>query len=81
MRTDDDLEEDFDHEESLDDDDEAGPEFADLGGRSALRAATPDNPRDRPCPTCGREEALTPLDVSLGYQCDACADRAEGRGP
>jgi hypothetical protein len=36
-----------------------GPDFADPGGRSALRAATP-------------------ADKRLGYQCDACADRAEG---
>ncbi len=42
-----------------------------------LRKATPDNPRDQPCPTCGSENRLTPKDVALGYQCDACADRAE----
>ena len=29
-----------------------GVGFADPGGRSALRAETPDNPRDQPCPTC-----------------------------
>ena len=51
--------------------------FADPGGNSALRAETPDNPRDRPCPTCGRENVLTRLDVQLGYQCDRCADAAE----
>lgn len=51
--------------------------FADPGGRSALRAATRDNPRDLPCPTCGRENALTGKDVALGYQCDRCADRDE----
>ncbi len=56
-------------------------EFADPGGRSALRAATRDNPRDLPCPTCGRENMLTPKDVALGYQCDHCADAAEGYGP
>jgi hypothetical protein len=54
-----------------------GVGFADPGGRSALRAATRDNPRDRPCPTCGRENMLTPLDVARGYQCDICADEAE----
>src|SRR5208282_4777896 len=27
-------------------------DFADPGGRSALRAATPTNPRNLPCPTC-----------------------------
>lgn len=59
------------------DDDFDGPDFADPGGRSALRAATPDNPRDQPCPTCGTEDTLTPADVALGYQCDRCADSAE----
>ena len=53
--------------------------FADPGGRSALRAWTRRNPRNLPCPTCGGANRLTPLDVSLGYQCDACADRDEGR--
>jgi hypothetical protein len=51
--------------------------FQDPGGNSALRKATPDNPRDQPCPTCGSENRLTPKDVALGYQCDSCADRAE----
>lgn len=54
--------------------------FADPRGRSALRRATRSNPRNRPCPTCGRKNALTPRDVELGYQCDACADAAEGGG-
>ena len=54
-----------------------GVGFADPGGRSALRAETPDNPRDLPCPTCGRENMLTPIDVARGYQCDICADEAE----
>ena len=57
-----------------------GVGFADPGGNSALRAATRDNPRDKPCPTCGRENVLTRLDVRTGYQCDACADADEGRG-
>lgn len=52
-------------------------DFAEPGGRSALRAATHDNPRNLPCPTCGAENVLTPRDRALGYQCDACADRAE----
>lgn len=60
----------YDPELELDD-------FADPGGRSALRAATRDNPRNRPCPTCGAKNRLTPKDVALGYQCDRCADRAE----
>lgn len=38
------------------------------------------NPRIHPCPNCGRKEVLTDLDVFHKYQCDACADRAEGRG-
>lgn len=55
--------------------------FADPGGRSALRAATADNPRDYPCPTCGRHKVLTKKDVNLGYQCNSCADAAERGGP
>lgn len=62
------------------DDDEDRSDFADPGGRSALRAATKDNPRNLPCPTCKRENRLTPKDVSLGYQCDFCADQAEKGG-
>ena len=54
-------------------------EFSDPEGISALRAETKDNPRIYPCPTCGREEVLTMLDIQLGYQCDRCADIAEGR--
>jgi hypothetical protein len=53
--------------------------FQDPGGRSALRAASKKNPRNLPCPTCGRKNMLTPLDRQLGYQCDYCADAAEGR--
>ena len=47
------------------------------GPGSALRAATPDNPRNLPCPTCGKPDRLTPIDKARGYQCDECADRAE----
>jgi hypothetical protein len=54
--------------------------FADPGGRSALRASSKRNPRNLPCPTCGRKNVLTPADRARGYQCDACADRDEGRG-
>lgn len=54
-----------------------GVGFADPGGNSALHAATPDNPRVHPCPTCDRPNKLTAIDVSRGYQCDSCADRAE----
>lgn len=63
--------------DDYDDDLIDGVGFADPGGRSALRAATRDNPRNLPCPTCGRENMLTPLDVARGYQCDICADEAE----
>lgn len=54
-----------------------GVGFADPGGRSALRAATPDNPRDQPCPTCHAPNALTAKDVARHYQCDGCADALE----
>ena len=50
-------------------------DFYDPGGRSALRAGN----RVYPCPTCGRENMLTKKDVYLHYQCDRCADAAEGR--
>lgn len=58
-----------------------GVGFADPGGNSSLRAATPNNPRDRPCPTCKAENVLTRIDVMRGYQCNRCADRAERGGP
>jgi len=51
-----------------------GVGFADPGGESALRAATPDNPRIHPCPECGRPDMLTSLDVRHHYRCDMCAD-------
>lgn len=53
-------------------------DFADPGGRSALRRSHKGNPRNLPCPTCGKKNRLTPKDRTLGYQCDECADRAEG---
>lgn len=55
-------------------------DFADPGGRSALRAASKSNPRNKPCPTCKGKNRLTAKDVALGYQCDRCADQAEGGG-
>jgi len=64
---------DYEDEEFLID----GVGFADPGGRSALRAATKDNPRNLPCPECGAPNRLTPLDRERGYRCDSCADRAE----
>lgn len=45
---------------------------------SALRAATRNNPRCHPCPTCKQEDKLTAADVRRGYQCDDCADALEG---
>jgi hypothetical protein len=68
-RWDDDL---YDEENRID--------FADPGGNSALRAATPSNPRNLPCPNCGKPNRLTPADRARGYQCDECADRAERGG-
>lgn len=67
-----DFQYDFDPEEHM--------MFADPGGRSALRASGPGNPRNLPCPTCGQPNRLTPADRKRGYQCDACADLAEGGG-
>lgn len=54
-----------------------GVGFADPGGRSALRASSRSNPRNRSCPNCKRRNVLTPIDVARGYQCDRCADKAE----
>ena len=62
------------HEYDLSD----GTSFAEPGGRSALRAATKKNPRNRPCPDCGAKNVLTQADVDRGYCCDRCADRNEG---
>lgn len=69
-----------DEDDEFDDEDDDVEQFADPGGRSALRAANSDNPRNLPCPTCHAPNRLTPRDVALGYQCDECADRAEGFG-
>lgn len=57
-----------------------GVGFADPGGNSALRAATKNNPRNLPCPTCGAKNRLTPIDRAKGYQCDSCADALERGG-
>lgn len=64
----------------LDEEDYFRREFADPGGNSALRAATPSNPRIYPCPTCKWPNRLTKKDVDLHYQCDSCADATEGAG-
>lgn len=72
--------EEYDRDDYYEDDEPIdGVGFADPGGNSALRAATENNPRNLPCPSCGAPNRLTPLDRSRGYRCDACADRAEGR--
>jgi hypothetical protein len=70
------YDDDDEFDPSLDEDDRL--QFAEPGGKSALRAATPDNPRNLPCPNCGKADRLTPADVALGYQCDQCAEQAEG---
>ena len=62
------------------DDENDREQFADPGGRSALRASSQRNPRDLPCPTCGEPNRITPADRARGYQCDSCADRDEGGG-
>jgi hypothetical protein len=73
----DDEDEFEDFEPWEDEDDLRRRMFQDPGGRSALRAASPTNPRNLPCPTCGEPNSLTPADRSLGYQCDRCADQQE----
>lgn len=62
------------------DDDFDGIRFADPTGKSALRAAGKGNRRNLPCPNCKAPNRLTPADRARGYQCDACADRAERGG-
>lgn len=61
-------------------DDYCDIEFADPSGRSALRASSRTNPRNLPCPTCRKPNRITPADRARGYQCDECANRAEGYG-
>ena len=73
------IDEGWDDERDPYDDDDRSM-FANPGGRSALRAASRRNPRNRPCPTCGGKNRLTPADVAHGYQCDSCADRDERGG-
>jgi hypothetical protein len=69
----------YDREDDYDQDEwaERVEMFADPGGHSALRRASKSNPRNKPCPTCGRKNVLTPADVALHYQCDHCADALE----
>lgn len=54
--------------------DEDRREFAEPGGRSALRRGA----RNFPCPTCHQPNRLTASDKARGYQCDQCADAEEG---
>lgn len=81
----DELDEDYDDESDYDNDSPYsrladGTYFADPGGNSALRAASRDNPRNLPCPTCEQPNRLTPADRARNYQCDSCADMAERGG-
>jgi hypothetical protein len=67
-------------------DEDPGPDmddcvdFADPGGKSALRAASKSNPRNLSCPNCKARRVLTRADRDRGYQCNRCADRAESGG-
>ena len=72
----------YDDTSGYDGDDRDGfdMDFADPGGRSALRAASKRNPRNLPCPNCKAPNRLTPADRARGYQCDACADQLERGG-
>jgi hypothetical protein len=51
--------------------------FADPGGDSALHPATAENPRNKPCGSCGFPNRLTQKDVDHGYHCDSCANALE----
>ncbi len=75
-----DYPDEYDEADYFEGGDDDGEDFADPGGESALRAESKTNPRNLPCPTCGEENRLTPKDRALGYQCDACANRAERGG-
>ena len=72
--------EDDDNDCSWPDDEDDRSMFAEPGGTSALRAASPSNPRNLPCPNCGEPNRLTPADRALSYQCNTCADKAERVG-
>jgi hypothetical protein len=65
----------YDYDDDGRDDGHDPQVFANPG--SALRAATPRNPRNLPCPTCKAPNRLTPADKRKGYQCDSCADKIE----
>ena len=61
----------------MEDEFERAQRFADPGGSSALHPGK----RIYPCPTCGQPNRLTARDVDKHYQCDECANQAEGLGP
>ena len=71
---------DYDWDDDRDEEFQYHREFADPGGRSALRAASRTNPRNLPCPRCKSPNRLTPKDKAHGYVCDSCADKAERGG-
>ncbi len=52
------------HEDDYYDGDEDRIDFMEPGGRSALRAATKNDPRDQPCPTCESPNRLTRRDIT-----------------
>lgn len=70
----------YDHDDNGGHGSDDGIQFQDPGGRSSLRASSKSNPRNLPCPTCKEPNRLTPKDKRLGYQCNSCADAAEGFG-
>jgi DNA-directed RNA polymerase subunit RPC12/RpoP len=45
---------------------------------ASIRATNRRNPQRYDCPTCGAKRALSAHQKQQGYQCDGCADRAEG---
>lgn len=62
--------------DDYEDEDYGDAPFRDPGGRSALRAGK----LKHTCKGCGRKNMLSDADKARGYQCDSCADKAEGRG-
>lgn len=71
-----DYEREYDAEDFVDGAEFIERRFRDPGGQSALHPGR----RSFECPTCKEPNSLTARDVRAGYQCDACADRAEGGG-
>lgn len=70
----------YDNYDDRGDDDYDFPHIKFSNPGSALRASSHTNPRNCACPSCERENVLTPQDVRLGYQCDRCADAQERGG-